>query len=75
MHEGSSIETDLQEDLQEDCQMSAEEQSQIVIRRNHELFSHEACEPRPCELLIRLAEMSMAVFARCLCCLNDREPS
>ncbi|XP_056158534.1 disease resistance protein Roq1-like isoform X1 [Syzygium oleosum] len=67
MHKVNPIEIDLQKDLQ-DCQMSTEEHSQAISERNHELFSHEACEPRPCGLLIRLAEMSMAVFARCFCC-------
>ncbi|KAF7851740.1 hypothetical protein BT93_L2932 [Corymbia citriodora subsp. variegata] len=67
MHEDNSSEADLQKDLQ-DCQASGEEQSQTIPRRDHELFSLEACEPRPRGLLIRLAEMSMAVFARCFCC-------
>lgn len=67
MHEDNSSEADLQGDLQ-DCQVSGEEQSQIVPTRNHELFSLEACEPRPWGLLIGLVEMSMAVFARCFCC-------
>ncbi|KAF8033334.1 hypothetical protein BT93_D2059 [Corymbia citriodora subsp. variegata] len=67
MHEDNSSESNLQKDLQ-DCQVSGEEQGQTIPMRNHELFSLEACEPRPHGLLIRLAEMSMAVFARCFCC-------
>ncbi|XP_039168710.1 TMV resistance protein N [Eucalyptus grandis] len=67
MHEDNSSEANLHEDLQ-DCQVSGEEQNQIVPKRNHELFSLEACEPRSCGLLVRLVEMSMAVFARCFCC-------
>ncbi|XP_056163572.1 disease resistance protein RUN1-like isoform X1 [Syzygium oleosum] len=67
IHENNSSEADPQEDLQ-DCQMSIEEHSQIALKRNHELFSLEECDPRPCGLLIRLAETSMAVFARCFCC-------
>ncbi|KAF8040481.1 hypothetical protein BT93_B2647 [Corymbia citriodora subsp. variegata] len=63
----SSSKADPQVDLQ-DCQMSIEEHSQIVPNRTPELFFPEASEPRPCGLLIRLAEMSMAVFARCFCC-------
>ncbi|XP_039168931.1 disease resistance protein RUN1 isoform X1 [Eucalyptus grandis] len=67
MHEDNSSEIDLHEDLQ-DCQVSGEEQSQMVPKKNHELFSLEACEPRSCGLLVRLVEMSIAVFARCFCC-------
>ncbi|KAF7848999.1 hypothetical protein BT93_L1359 [Corymbia citriodora subsp. variegata] len=63
----SSSKADPQVDLQ-DCQMSIEEHGQIVPQRTPELFFPEASEPRPRELLIRLAEMSMAVFARCFCC-------
>ncbi|XP_056163598.1 putative disease resistance protein At4g11170 [Syzygium oleosum] len=37
VHEGNSIETDLQKDLQ-DCQVCAEEKSQVVPKRNHELI-------------------------------------
>ncbi|KAK3430911.1 hypothetical protein EUGRSUZ_E02596 [Eucalyptus grandis] len=67
MHEDNLSEADLHEDLQ-DCQVSGEEQSQIVPKENPELFSLEACKPRPWGLLIRLTEMCMAVFARCFCC-------
>ncbi|KAF8029395.1 hypothetical protein BT93_E1945 [Corymbia citriodora subsp. variegata] len=63
----SSSKADPQVDLQ-DCQTSIEEHSQIVPQRTPELFFPEASEPRPRGLLIRLAEISMAVFARCFCC-------
>lgn len=66
VHEVNSIETDLQEDMQE-CQMSTEEHSPMISERNHELSSIEACEQRPRGLLIQLAEMSIAMLARCFC--------
>ncbi|XP_039168765.1 disease resistance protein TAO1-like [Eucalyptus grandis] len=60
MHKDSSIGANLEEDLQ-DCPIITEEQSQMVQKKNY-----EACKPRPCGLLTRLAKMSMAVLVAAL---------
>lgn len=56
MYEDNLIGIDIEEDLQ-DYPIITEEQSQMVPKKNY-----EACKPRPCGLLTRLAKMSMAVL-------------